>query len=70
MTRDEILFFKLNDSDHARAWRVPHSAFRDPAAKATSPGTASSSAPSPTSSSPARGRGAARRPALLGWRER
>ncbi len=37
MTRDEILFFKLNDSDHARAWRVPHSAFRDPAARATQP---------------------------------
>ncbi len=30
MTRDEVLFFKFNDSDHARAWRVPHSAFRDP----------------------------------------
>lgn len=37
MTRDEILLFKLNDSDHARAWRVPHSAFRDPAARATQP---------------------------------
>ncbi len=30
MTRDEVLFFKFNDSDHERAWRVPHSAFRDP----------------------------------------
>jgi hypothetical protein len=37
MTRDEILFFKLNDSDHERAWRVPHSAFRDQAARATRP---------------------------------
>ena len=37
MTRDEILFFKFNDSDHARAWRVPHSAFRDPTARATQP---------------------------------
>jgi len=37
MTRDEILFFKLNDSDHTRAWRVPHSAFRDPIARATEP---------------------------------
>jgi hypothetical protein len=37
MTRDEILFFKLNDSDHARAWRVPHSAFRDPAVRAAQP---------------------------------
>jgi hypothetical protein len=37
MTRDEILFFKLNDSDHDRAWRVPHSAFRDTTARATQP---------------------------------
>jgi hypothetical protein len=37
MTRGEILFFKLNDSDHSRAWRVPHSAFRDRTAQATQP---------------------------------
>jgi hypothetical protein len=37
MTRDEILFFKLNDSDQSRAWRVPHSAFRDTAVRATQP---------------------------------
>jgi hypothetical protein len=37
MTRDEVLLFKLNDSDHARAWRVPHSAFHDGAARATEP---------------------------------
>jgi hypothetical protein len=37
MTRDEILFFKLNDSDQSRAWRVPHTAFHDKAAKATEP---------------------------------
>lgn len=37
MTRDEILFFKLNDSDHSRAWRVPHSAFLDGTARATEP---------------------------------
>lgn len=37
MTRDEVLFFKFNDSDHARAWRVPHSAFRDPGARAAVP---------------------------------
>ena len=37
MTRDEILFFKLNDSDQSRAWRVPHSAFRDTAAHAAQP---------------------------------
>ena len=37
MTRDEVLFFKFNDSDHSRAWRVPHSAFHDTAARATQP---------------------------------
>jgi hypothetical protein len=37
MTRDEVLFFKFNDSDHSRAWRVPHSAFHDKAAAATQP---------------------------------
>jgi hypothetical protein len=37
MTRDEVLFFKFNDSDHARAWRVPHSAFFDRAARAAQP---------------------------------
>jgi hypothetical protein len=37
MTRDEILFFKLNDSDQSRAWRVPHTAFHDETAKATEP---------------------------------
>lgn len=30
MTRDEVLFFVFNDSDHSRAWRVVHSAFHDP----------------------------------------
>jgi hypothetical protein len=30
MNRDEVLFFVFNDSDHSRAWRVVHSAFRDP----------------------------------------
>ena len=37
MTRDEILFFKLSDSDHSRAWRVPHSAFLDRTTRATQP---------------------------------
>jgi hypothetical protein len=37
MTRDEILFFTLNDSDRTRAWRVPHSAFHDKAARAAQP---------------------------------
>ena len=30
MTRDEALFFVFHDSDHDRAWRCIHSAFRDP----------------------------------------
>ena len=29
MTRDEVLMFKFYDSDHDRAWRVPHTAFHD-----------------------------------------
>jgi hypothetical protein len=37
MTRDEILFFKLNDSDESRAWRVPHTAFHDTTAEAAGP---------------------------------
>lgn len=37
MTRDEVLFFKLNDSDHSAAWRVMHSAFYDATAQATEP---------------------------------
>ncbi|OMQ14817.1 hypothetical protein A7K94_0213880 [Modestobacter sp. VKM Ac-2676] len=37
MTRDEVLFFKFHDSDHSRAWRVPHSAFSDSSARATVP---------------------------------
>jgi hypothetical protein len=30
MTRDEAILLKLHDSDHSRAWRTPHTAFRDP----------------------------------------
>jgi len=37
MTRDEILLFKLNDSDESRAWRVPHSAFHDETVQTTEP---------------------------------
>lgn len=37
MTRDEVLFFTLNDTDRSRAWRVPHSAFRDPTVTASAP---------------------------------
>ncbi len=29
MTSDEALLFKLHDSDHSVAWRVPHTAFHD-----------------------------------------
>jgi hypothetical protein len=29
MTADEVIFIKFNDSDHSRAWRAPHTAFRD-----------------------------------------
>ncbi len=29
MTDDEVIFIKFNDSDHSRAWRAPHTAFRD-----------------------------------------
>jgi X-Pro dipeptidyl-peptidase (S15 family) len=37
MTRDEILFFVFHDSDHSRAWRVLHSAFRDPTVEGAVP---------------------------------
>jgi hypothetical protein len=37
MDRDEILFFVFNDSDHSRAWRVVHSAFRDPTVETATP---------------------------------
>ena len=29
MTSDEVILIKLYDSDHSRAWRCPHTAFRD-----------------------------------------
>lgn len=35
MTRDEALFFKLNDTDTSEAWRVIHSAFQDASVDAT-----------------------------------
>ena len=31
MTPDDVLFIKLHDSDHSRAWRCAHSAFRNTA---------------------------------------
>jgi hypothetical protein len=33
LTRDEALLFKFYDSDHSVAWRVPHTAFQDSAAR-------------------------------------
>ncbi len=29
MTPEEVIFIKFHDSDHERAWRAPHTAFRD-----------------------------------------
>ncbi len=29
MNPDEVIFIKFHDSDHSRAWRAPHTAFRD-----------------------------------------
>jgi hypothetical protein len=37
MTRDELLFFVFHDTDHSRAWRVTHTAFRDPTVHTTVP---------------------------------
>ncbi len=33
LTADEVLLFKLHDTDHSVAWRVPHTAFEAPYAK-------------------------------------
>ncbi len=30
MSKDDVLLFKFHDSDHARTWRCPHTAFHDP----------------------------------------
>jgi hypothetical protein len=37
MTREEILFFKFDDTDHSVAWRTAHSAFRDQTVQAAQP---------------------------------
>jgi hypothetical protein len=37
LTVDEALLFKLHDSDHSVAWRVPHTAFEAPYAAAANP---------------------------------
>jgi hypothetical protein len=37
MTREEILFFKFDDTDHSVAWRTAHSAFLDQTVQATQP---------------------------------
>ena len=29
MEPDEVIFIKFYDSDHGKAWRCPHTAFRD-----------------------------------------
>jgi len=34
MTRDECILLKFHDSDHGKAWRAPHTAFRDTSAPA------------------------------------
>lgn len=39
MDRDEAVLFKFYDSDHTVAWRVPHTAFQDPAVSGTNPRT-------------------------------
>ena len=37
LTADEALLFKLHDTDHSVAWRVPHTAFEAPYAAAANP---------------------------------
>jgi hypothetical protein len=37
MTADEALLFKLHDTDHSAAWRVPHTAFEAPRASGAHP---------------------------------
>ncbi len=37
MTRDEVLLVKFYDSDHSKAWRAPHTSFRDPRVQHAAP---------------------------------
>jgi hypothetical protein len=37
MTRDEVLLVKFHDSDHSKAWRTPHTSFRDPRVQSAAP---------------------------------
>lgn len=37
MTKDELLFIKTYDSDHAKAWQTPHTSFVDPSAPPDAP---------------------------------
>jgi hypothetical protein len=37
MTRDEVLLVKFHDSDHSKAWRTPHTSFRDPSVRNAAP---------------------------------
>ena len=49
MTRDEVLLVKFHDSDHSKAWRAPHTSFRDPGVqKCAAAGRASNFGPLPT----------------------
>jgi hypothetical protein len=37
MTRCEVLLVKFHDSDHSKAWRTPHTSFRDPRVQNAAP---------------------------------
>ena len=37
LTADEVLLFKLHDTDHSVAWRAPHTAFEAPYAARANP---------------------------------
>jgi hypothetical protein len=37
MNRDEVLLVKFHDSDHSKAWRTPHTSFRDPRVQSAAP---------------------------------
>jgi hypothetical protein len=37
MTRDEVMLVKFYDSDHSKAWRTPHTSFRDPSVQNAPP---------------------------------
>jgi hypothetical protein len=37
MTRDEVILVKFYDSDHSKAWRTPHTSFRNPGVRNAPP---------------------------------